>query len=156
MFEGKAETSWRAVVEDVDAVFLWRSGDFSKEGGDGGGDRVKGVGVVGGNGCEAETWKIGRNDTIMRGEDGDEVAVLVRRGWEAVKEKDGGRGGETGFPIEDAFTRAKCKISGHCCEESHVGCIVSFFKTGVLGGKVIVEGNRADGKSSREMCLLNF
>lgn len=85
MLQGESESGWCAVVEDIHAVLLGWVWDVGEEGIDCAGDIVEGVCVIGGRGGEAETWKVRRDDAVVLGEDGDEVAVLVGRRWEAME-----------------------------------------------------------------------
>jgi hypothetical protein len=119
--ESKTESGWRAIVEDVDAVFLGWVRYLRKEGRNGGGYVAEVVGVVAGHRCETKAWKVGGNDAVLRREDGDEVAELVRGGREAVEEENGGRTGEASGAVEDGLAATEGQVVGDCFEEDHGG-----------------------------------
>lgn len=120
MLEGETEAGRRAVVEDVDAIFLWRIQDLVEEGGDARSDIVEAVSVVCGSSGETEAWEIGSNNAVFGRQNGDEVSVLMGGRWVPMEEEYSGRGGKTGFSVEDVLASAECEVPGNGCEESHV------------------------------------
>ena len=141
VFQREAEADGGAVVEDVDGVFGDGGGELGEEGGDGGGDGVEGVGVGGADGGEAEAWEVWGEDVVFWGEEGDEVAVLVGGGREAVEEEDGGEVGGAGFAVEDGFAGGEGEEAGYGCEKGHnfcemdsvYGCDVYMYVFGSVG-----------------------
>ena len=57
---------------------------------------------------------------VVRGQEGYQVAVLVRRRGEAAEEKDGRRGWETSFAVEDRFACAEAEILLQGSEGAHL------------------------------------
>lgn len=97
----EAQPNGCAVVEDVDGEL----GDVEdvKEGANAGGEVGEGVFV--GLGCwnfgETETGQVGCDDAVLFAEEGDEVAILVRGGGEAVEKEEDRCVGGTGGAVED-------------------------------------------------------
>ena len=75
VLERKSEEDGSAVVEDVGGVGFYV--EDGEEFGDGVSEGGEGEGVVGGNGCETEAGEGGGQDLVFRGEERDEIAVLV-------------------------------------------------------------------------------
>lgn len=96
-----AEGDGRAVVEDVDGVFVDFQGVEEFEGC--GGEAGEGVVVRRrvGHGGEAEAGEVRGDDVVRFGELWDQVAVLEGGAGEPVQEEDGGVGGGAGGAVED-------------------------------------------------------